>query len=135
MLAVETVASRSWKTKPEIRLITVTDPFTLLIPGRAFQPIPGMCEGRMKGEEKWVETLTANALQVLGDAGLSATLHIHSGNPRMILVREAKNWEADSVFIGANSLQFQPEFYSLGCVASAIAARSSCSVEVVRQIQ
>ena len=135
MLAVETVASRSWKTKPEIRLITVTDPFTLLIPGRVFQPIPGMSEGRMKGKEKWVETLTANALQVLGDAGLSATLHIHSGNPRMMLISEAEKWSANSIFIGSNSLPFEPESYSLGCVASAIAALASCSVEVVRKSQ
>lgn len=135
MAAVETVALRPWKTKPEIRLVTVTDPFILLIPGRVFQPIPGMSEGKLKGEQKWVETLAANALQILRDAGLSPTLHIHDGNPRMILVREAEKWDADSVFIGANSLQFQPEFYSLGCVASAIAARTSCSVEVVRQIR
>ena len=135
MAAVETVAMRPWKTKPEIRLVTVTDPFILLMPGRVFQPLPGMSEGKMKGEQKWVEKLAATALQVLRDAGLSPTLHIHDGNPRMILVREAEKWDADSVFIGANSLQFQPELYSLGCVASAIAARASCSVEVVRQSQ
>lgn len=133
MAAVETIALRPWKTKPEIRLVTVTDPFVLLIPGRVFQPIPGMSEGRMTGEEKWVETLAANALQILRGAGLSATLHIYSGNPRMILVGEAEKWNADSVFIGANSFEFQPEFYSPGCVASAVAARAHCSVEVVRK--
>ena len=133
MAAVETVALRPWKTKPEIRLVTVTDPFILLMPGRVLQPIPGMSEEKMKGEQKCIETLAANALQVLRDANLGiATLHIYSGNPRMILVSEAEKWEADSIFVGANSLQSQPEFGSLGCVASAIAARTSCSVEVVR---
>ena len=86
----------------------------------------------MKGEREWVEMLAENALQVLHDAGLSVTLHIYDGNPRMILVREAEKWGADSVFIGANSFQVEPEFYPLGCVASAIAARANCSVEVVR---
>lgn len=133
MAAVKTVALRPWKTKPEIRLVTVTDPFILLIPGRVFQPIPGMSEGRMTGEQKWVETLAANALQILRDAGLSATLHIYSGNPRMILVSEAEKWDADSIFIAANSFELQPEFYSPGCVASAVAARANCSVEAVKK--
>ncbi len=117
MEAVRTVASRTWKIKPEIRLVTIPDPFILLKAGRVLQPIPGLSEGRMKGEQEWVEMLAANALQVLHDAGLSVTLHIYDGNPRMILVREAQKWEAESVFIGANSLQVQPEFYPLSVVS------------------
>lgn len=132
MAAVRTVALRRWKTKPEIRLVTITDPFILLKPGRVLQPVLGLSEGRIKGEQEWVKMLAANALQVLQDAGLSVTLHIYDGNPRMVMVREAEEWGADSIFIGANSLQIESEFYPLGCVASAIAARANCSVEVVR---
>ena len=132
MEAVRTVALRRWKIKPELRLVTITDPFILLKPGRVLQPIPGLSEGRMKGEQELVKMLAANAIQVLNDAGLSVTLHIYDGNPRLVMVREAAKWGADSVFIGANSLQVEPEFYPLGCVASAIAARANCSVEVVR---
>lgn len=132
MAAVRTVALRSWKLKPEIRLIAVTDPFILLKPGRVFQPIAGMSEGNMKGEREWVETQAVNALKTLLDANLSATLHIAGGNPRMVLAREADRWGADSVFMGANSIQSRQEPYGLGCVALAIAARSKCSVEVVR---
>ena len=132
MAAVRTVALRSWKTKPEIRLVTITDPFILLKPGRVLQPILGLSEGRMKGQQELVKMLAANAIQVLDDAGLSVTLHTYDGNPRMVMVREAEKWGADSVFMGATSLQVEPEFYPLGCVASAIAALANCSVEVVR---
>ena len=132
MAAIKMLASRSWKTTPEIRLVTITDPFTLLKPGRAFDPIPGMSEGTMEGEEKWVQMLAVSALQLLRDAGLSAGLHSYSGNPRMVLTREAKAWDADAIFLGAHSLELQPQLSSLGCVALAIANRSSCSVEVVR---
>ena len=131
MAAVQAVALRPWKTKPEVRLLTITYPFTLLEPGRVFQPIPGMSEGRMGG--KWVETLAADALQIFLDGGFSATLNIYSGNPRIILSREAQEWGADSIFIGAHSHQLQQEFYSIGCVASATTARANCSVEVVRK--
>jgi nucleotide-binding universal stress UspA family protein len=133
MAAVKTVAARQWRGNPEIRLVTVTDPFFPLIPGRVLLPIPGLLEGKMKGEQKWVETLATKALQILHDAGLSATLHVYDGNPRIILVQEAEKWEADLIFIGANSLQLQSRHYSLGCVSSAVASRVSCSVEVVRQ--
>lgn len=133
MAAVRAVALRPWKIKPEVRLVTISYPFTLLEPGRVFQPIPGMSEGRMVGEEKWVKTLAADALQILLEGGFPATLNIYSGNPRIILSREAQAWDADSIFIGAHSREFQQEFYSIGCVASAIASRADCSVEVVRE--
>ncbi len=87
----------------------------------------------MKGEQKWAKMLAAKALKMLHNAGLSATLDVYDGNPRMILIQEAEKWEADLIFIEANSIQSQSRQYSLGCVASAIASRVSCSVEVVRQ--
>lgn len=128
--AVKTVASRHWKGKTKIRLMTVTDLLTALIPGRVFQVIPGLAEGRMAGEKKWVEQLAEETLQILIGAGLSAELKIYSGNPRIVLVNEIKEWSADMIFIGANSDKSQN--YSLGSVASAAASRSVCTVEVVR---
>jgi len=43
------------------------------------------------------------------------------------LVNELKEWNADTVFVGMNSRQS----HLLGCVASAVAARAPCSVEVI----
>jgi len=132
MAAVKMVAARAWTIKPEIRLVIVTDPFTLLKPGRAFDPIPGMSEGTMAGEEKWVEMMAGPALSLLRDSGLSATVHSYSGNPRIILTREARTWDADTVFVGATSSTSLLRMYPLGCSALAIANRATCSVEVVR---
>ena len=134
MAAVESVASRQWRRKPEIRLILVTELLVALIPGRVFQIIPGWSEGRMKGEQKWLETLAAEALQTLRHAGLPATLHVCSGNPRLVLAQEATNWRADSIFIGANAEGSSLERLLLGSVSAAVAARANCSVEVVRKI-
>ncbi len=132
MWAVKMVAARAWTIEPEIRLVIVTNPFYLLKPGRVFDPIPGMSEGKMAGEERWVEVVAANALRLLRDYGLSAAVHSHSGNPRMVLTREAQIWDADAIFVGATSSTSLPKIYSLGCSASAIANRAACSVEVVR---
>ena len=125
--AVKTVALRKWPGKPEVRLFVVTDPLIALIPGRVFQLIPGIPEGRMKGEKKWIESLADKSLRMLRNAGLTASVHIYSGHPSIVLVNETKEWNADTIFIGANSGQSHP----LGCVASAVSARASCSVEVI----
>jgi nucleotide-binding universal stress UspA family protein len=134
MAAVDAVAARQWPRNPEIRLVIVTDPLFPLVPGHAFQLVPGWSEKTIRrGERKWTESLAANALQTLGDAGLAANLFVYSGNPRMILVRESEKWGADSIFIGANSFP-QSQSSTLGSVASAVAARAFCSVEVVRKM-
>ncbi len=132
LAAVKSVASREWREKPEIRLLTITEPLIPLIPGRVLQPIPGWSEGKLKGEQKWVETLAAEALQTFRQAGLSATLRVCSGNPRLVFVGEAEKWHADAIFVGANSLDNSLERFLLGSVSAAVAARAHCSVEVVR---
>ncbi len=132
LAAVESVASRQWSKKTEILLITVTEPLIPLIPGRILQPIPGWSEGKIKGEQKWVETIATEVLQTLRQAGLSATLQVCSGNPRLVFVREAEKWRADSIFVGANRFGSSSERFLLGSVSAAVATRAHCSVEVVR---
>jgi len=132
MGAIRAVASRYWRVRPEIRILVVTDPLIALIPGRAFRVIEALPENETKGETKWVETFTGKAKQVLETAGLSATIHAYSGNPRMVLLAVSKKWKSDTIFIGANSRQIQSR--SLGCVASAIAAHAICSVEIISNL-
>lgn len=128
--AVKTAASRDWQGKPEFRLFVVTDPLIALIPGRAFRVISGVPEGQMKGEEKWVKFLVEKALGIFENAGLTASVHIYNGNPRIVLVNETKEWKADTIFIGKNTHRTH---FSLGCVASAVANRASCTVETINE--
>ena len=125
--AVKIVALRNWKGTPVFRLFVITDPLVALIPGRALHVIPGVPEDRVRGEEKWITALAEIALRILEDSGLTASVHVYSGNPRIMLVDESKEWNADALFVGMNSRQS----HSLGCVASAVAARAHCSVEVI----
>jgi nucleotide-binding universal stress UspA family protein len=132
MAAVEAVASRQWPGSPEVRLVTITDPLFPLIPGRAFQILPDWSQETIdRGELKWTASLAEKALGILRDAGLSAEQCVYSGNPRMVLTREAETWGAHLLFVGANSFP-DTQKNSLGTVALAIAGRASCSVEVIR---
>jgi nucleotide-binding universal stress UspA family protein len=72
-------------------------------------------------------------LQKLHDAGLQATLHLHAGNPKRVLIEEAEAWNADAIFVGANAFGSRLEKFILGSVSAAVAARAHCSVEVVRR--
>jgi nucleotide-binding universal stress UspA family protein len=85
-----------------------------------------------ESERAWIEKLAGKALDTLNAKGLSATLHVHAGNPKDILVEEAERWNADCVFVGANALGSRMERFLLGSTSAAVAARSHCSVEVVR---
>lgn len=130
--AVEAVAKRNWHEKSEFRLIVVSDPITPSAIGRFVPPIANWVEEANQGEYEWIEKISAEALQKLRDAGLSATLHIKAGNPKLVLIEEAERWHADSIFVGANRFGSRVERFLLGSVSSATAARAHCSVEVVR---
>jgi nucleotide-binding universal stress UspA family protein len=52
-------------------------------------------------------------------------------HPKYILIKEAKRWGADSIFVGARGLS-NFERLLLGSVSTAVATRAHCSVEVVR---
>ena len=130
--AVEVVASRNWPEESEIRLLAVSDPLTPSLIGRFVPPIADLVEEVNKDEREWLQKLADPALQKLKDAGLAAALSIIAGNPKQILVEEAGSWNADAIFVGANRSGTRIESFLLGSVSAAVAARSHCSVEVVR---
>lgn len=61
----------------------------------------------------------------LQHAGLPPQLDAH------VVAVAAEQWNADCLFIGASGLQ-HPATETLGTVASALAVRAHCSVEIVR---
>ena len=131
--AVEAVASRDWPEKSEIRLIAVGDPITPSLIGRFVPPIADLIEEVNEDEREWLHKLAEPALQKLTDAGLIAAFSIEVGNPKQVLVEEAANWHADSIFVGANRFGSRIESFLLGSVSAAVAARAHCTVEVVRK--
>jgi nucleotide-binding universal stress UspA family protein len=56
---------------------------------------------------------------------------VKDGEPKSLLIAEAKSWSADCIFMGARGMG-RIERFLLGSVSSAVAARAHCSVEVVR---
>jgi nucleotide-binding universal stress UspA family protein len=114
-----------------VRLVTALD--TSMSTALAFRRLPAVAGTTTKDVEasvsitQMVEPLAA----LLRSRGLTVSSVIKEGDPKRVLLDEAEQWEADCVFVGARGLS-RIERFLLGSVSAAVAARSHCSVEVVR---
>ena len=100
--AIDAVASRTWPAGSEVRVVTAGDAITF-------------------GEQQ--EKLRA--------AGLKTSEVIKHGEPVHVLIQEAEEWGADSIFVGTRNVHGLRHLLG-GSVALAVAAQAQCSVEVVR---
>ena len=133
--AVDAVAARAWPENSEVRLIAVTEEVNPPDIRRFMAPSTHTMEEVNEYEREWIEKLAANALIQLKTKHVSATLHLHPGNPKNILVEQAEKWNSDCIFVGANALGSRLERFLLGSTSAAVAARAHCSVEVVRKLE
>lgn len=117
--AVRSVAGRNWPEGSEARIVTSIDS-------------PFMNRPPTEDYLNHVRELQARAGAELEQAGLSYSTAIKEVNPKRALVEEAKEWDADSIFIGARDIR-KIEGMMLGSVSAAVASRAHCSVEVVRE--
>lgn len=104
-VAVDAVASREWPEGSEARLITVDAPLS--------------------------SEAGAVAADKLRKRGLTTSEISKDGDPAHVLVREAEECGAESIFVGTRDLHgFQHLLH--GSVSSAVAEAARCSVEVSR---
>lgn len=125
--ALDEVASREWPPGTVIHVTTVLDPKLRSIPASVFAQ-----EWGAGGEgTEWVEQMLQGLAEKLRGRGFTAETHNLEGDPKSVLLEQAEKWGAETVFLGARGLQHGSRLY-LGTLASAIATRAPCSVEIVR---
>ena len=120
--AVRAVGSRVWPMGTEVRIIAVDDGLFATGDGNnaAFSPATEQMLA-------WAE----NALRLIG---LKVSVVRESGDPRRVLIDQAKAWDADSIFVGGRRFSSALERFKLGSVATALVTKAHCSVEVVRKV-
>ena len=131
--AVKEVASRPWRPGTPFRLVTVVDSHletTVAWPG--FAP-ENFVQAQDQSGREWINRMAEAAPKILFDAGLDVSNYIFDGHPKDVLLRVADEWPAHCIFLGARGLQHGKRL-TLGTVASAIASRARCSVELVRGV-
>ena len=109
--AADAIAGRPWPEGSEFRVVTVEEPW-LVRQTSALQNIN-------------------SAEQVLACAGPKATAAVLSGNPKEVILEEAKKWNADLIVVGSHGRRGFKRFL-LGSVSEAVAMNAHCSVVVVR---
>lgn len=129
--ALRTVAARHWPAGSEFRLVTVVDPrMETAVAWPSFLP-DRFVETNDETGRDWVWRMMEAAARILSGAGLNVSNDIYDGDPKKVLVRAADEWKADTIFLGARGLHHGNRLF-LGTLASAVAARAHCSVEIVR---
>lgn len=129
--AVFAVATRAWPAGTEVRLVVVDDG-SVLARADVRPRSEGVFTGGDEGPPINAHLMAEGARVVLADSGLNATVEVREGDPRLVLVEEARSWAADSVFVGSRGSGSPGESSGLGGVASALVTDATCSVEVVR---
>ncbi len=130
-LVVERVAARAWPTGTEMLVVAVKD-LSLMTFYSQVPLISSEVGALIAEEEEYTRYIAEKAADRLRGAGLSVAVSTPSGHPKTVLVAEADRFQATSLFVGARGLRGL-ERLLLGGVSAAVAARSHCSVEIVRK--
>lgn len=129
--AVRQIAGRSWPPGTLFRLIAVLDHrLESVIAWPGIFPTE-WAKSQEASPREWVYHMVEHFARMLYEHRLTVETDLCEGDPKQELVRHAEDWKADLLVLGAHGLHHGQK-RNLGSVASAVAARAHCSVEVVR---
>ena len=135
--AVKAAARRNWTAGSELRIVVADDalkgsPIWLLIP-----PVRDFVDEVRAEERTQSERMALEAVKELrtglSNDRITVSSVVETGDPKRVLVKHAEEFGADCIFTGATGFSNRLERLVLGSVSAAVAARTQCSVEVVRE--
>ncbi len=127
--AVEAVMARQWPAESQARLVNATWTSPLITAGHLGAPIVDW----MAEENARIKTALEVATAKLQGVALMTSSVVEEEEPRALICKEAKRWGADCIFLGARGMG-PVERLLIGSISSGVAARATCSVEVVRPV-
>lgn len=131
--AAQAVASRPWPKGTAVRILSAVEP---VAPPAAelWYDAGGSLERARQEMTSQAEQLTAGVAETLRDGGVTAETVVRHGDPRSLIVDEAKEWDADLIVVGSHGYTGLARWL-LGSVAQSVVSHAPCSVEVVRRKQ
>lgn len=111
---VRAIGRRAWSGETEVRLIAVDD---------------GVSPGRVSAVYPDARAIFNQSAESLAAAGLKILVDIRSGNLKSVLLEDAENCRADSIFVVAGGASDES---SLGEAATSLITGAKCTVEIVR---
>lgn len=123
--AVQALVARHKLQGLEVRVLHAAEPPTLLTAPEMAEYIPP----RESAEE--AKALVAKTAGALRSAGVNVTTAIVQGDPKSVLLDDAKTWGADLIVLGSHGRKGLERFL-VGSVSEAVLRHAHCSVEIVR---
>ncbi|HYP50973.1 MAG TPA: universal stress protein, partial [Pyrinomonadaceae bacterium] len=112
---IRAVSRRAWAEDTEIRLIVSDN---------------GISAGRVSAVYPYAKAIFEQSVEVLrATTGAQVSVAIRSGETESILLEEAENWKADSIFL-VNEREIEEK--GLGKLAANLLTGAKCTVEIVR---
>jgi nucleotide-binding universal stress UspA family protein len=128
--AVEEVATRPWPEGSTVRLLSAVDVTPIATDPALIGSLNiDTFRDEIARRYKKVMSLAAESLQ---QNGLIVEMVVRDGDPRSVIVDEAKDWSANLVVVGSHGYTGVKRWL-LGSVAHSIVSHAPCSVEVVRK--
>lgn len=129
--AVEEVAARPWPSGTQVRVLSAVE---RVVPPAAeiWYDAGGNLEQARQEMTKHADQLTAGVAETLRASDLAAETAVRDGDPRSVIVDEAKEWGADLIVVGSHGYTGVKRWL-LGSVAQSVVSHAPCSVEVVRR--
>jgi nucleotide-binding universal stress UspA family protein len=123
--AIQAVIARHKLPGLEVRVLHAAEPPTLLTAPEMAEYIPP----RESAEE--AKALVAKAAGVLGSAGVNVTTGVVQGDPKSVILEDAKSWGPDLIVLGSHGRRGLKRFL-VGSVSIAVLRHAHCSAEIVR---
>jgi nucleotide-binding universal stress UspA family protein len=125
------VCRRSWPAGTEVCILAVHE---IVVPVNSERIAIGerIYEKINEDEHSHMQQVAGAGAAKLRLAGLTASPITLEGDPKETLVQQARDWNANTIFVGARGLG-RIEGLLLGSVSSATVAHAPCTVEVVRR--
>ena len=130
--AVRAVGERVWRDGTQVRIVAVDDGASTTRIARIPPTTAALTSGCNEESAVRASAMVEWGVAELRAIGLDATAAVLEGDPRAVLVGEAKRWDADCIFVGPRKFSGAVERLRLGSVSSAVGKNAHCSVEVVR---
>jgi nucleotide-binding universal stress UspA family protein len=127
--AVRAVGMRVWPKGTKVRIIAVDDGTS---PARISPVLPLPIDGSEETKSEAARIMVEWAERELGAIGLDVSGTIEKGAPALVIIEEARNCGANSIFVGSRKFDGAFERFWLGSVSTALVKKAHCSVEVVR---
>jgi general stress protein 26/nucleotide-binding universal stress UspA family protein len=128
--AVREVIERTWPPDTIVRVLSAVEDIPPPTADLWYDATGNLERANQELEERF-EQLSARVAESLADAGLKAEPVVRHGDPRSVIVEEAKEWGADLIVVGSHGYTGLKRLL-LGSVAQSVVGHAPCSVEVVR---